>query len=192
MEDEDLLALQQQLVQPHARRVGDPGDDLGDLLGLLLGAVPQDVLEDLQVLRLDAVGAVQPGERLGHADRLELPAVARAGRPPCAARAGPAPAPASPRRSRAAPSPCSWASSTSAGVIVVLSFGAWSPPQSSRCRPRRGQRSGARTSASRSGRTAPPAPCRSPGYGHSLLAADRQPQRHLDGGAVADLVGAAR
>src|SRR4051795_8588951 len=39
---EDLLALEQELVDPHPGRVRDPGDDPGALLWLLGGLVPED------------------------------------------------------------------------------------------------------------------------------------------------------
>jgi hypothetical protein len=73
---DDLLALQQELINPHAGRVGDAGDDLGRLLRLLLGRIPRAVGRDLQVLRLDALGAAQVGERAARADGLGLAAVA--------------------------------------------------------------------------------------------------------------------
>ena len=49
----------------------------GNLLRLFLRIVPEDVLKNLQVLRLDPLGAVEPGEGLGRGDRLELTTVAR-------------------------------------------------------------------------------------------------------------------
>ncbi|OWK41224.1 hypothetical protein FRUB_04587 [Fimbriiglobus ruber] len=62
---------------PHAGRVGDPGDHPGGRLRLLARVVPQAVLGDLQVFGPHLVGPGQVRERLDHPDGLELPPVAR-------------------------------------------------------------------------------------------------------------------